>query len=48
VYFVNEFHEVSRSGTVGRPELATAEKGRRFMEGIVKDVTVFVDEFAKW
>jgi creatinine amidohydrolase len=48
VYFVNELHEVSRSGIVGHPELATAEKGKRFLEGIVKDVTAFVDEFGKW
>jgi creatinine amidohydrolase len=48
VYFVNEFHEVSRSGTVGQPELATAEKGKRFLGGIVRGVTAFVDEFGKW
>lgn len=48
VYFVNEFHEVTKNGTVGHPESATAEKGRRFLDGIVRDVTAFVDEFARW
>lgn len=48
VYFVNEFREVSKTGTVGQPELASAEKGRRFLERIIKDVTAFVDEFAQW
>jgi creatinine amidohydrolase len=48
VYFVNEFNEVSKTGTIGQPELATARKGRRFLEGIVQEVTAFVDEFAKW
>jgi creatinine amidohydrolase/Fe(II)-dependent formamide hydrolase-like protein len=48
VYFVNEFHEVTKNGTVGHPELATAAKGKRFLAGIVKDVTTFVDEFEKW
>jgi creatinine amidohydrolase len=48
VYFVNEFHEVTATGTIGHPELATAEKGRRFLEGIVTEVVEFVDEFAKW
>jgi len=48
VYFVNEFHEVTKTGTIGEPELATAEKGERFLDGIVKEVTTFVDEFAKW
>jgi creatinine amidohydrolase len=48
VYFVNEFDEVTKTGTVGHPDLATAEKGTRFLTAIVKDVTAFVDEFAKW
>jgi creatinine amidohydrolase/Fe(II)-dependent formamide hydrolase-like protein len=48
VYFVNEFHEVTKTGTVGHPDLADAKKGKRFLDGIVKDVTTFVDEFAKW
>jgi creatinine amidohydrolase len=48
VYFVNEFHEVSKTGTIGHPDLATAEKGRQFLDGIIDEVTAFVDEFAKW
>ena len=48
VYFVNEFHEVTNTGTIGHPELATSAKGKRFFESIVKDVTAFVDAFAKW
>lgn len=48
VYFVNEFHEVSKSGVVGRPELASAKKGKRFLDGIVTETIRFVDEFAKW
>ena len=48
VYFVNEFHEVTKTGTIGHPDLASAEKGKRFLEGIVQDVMAFVDDFAKW
>ncbi|MSU66513.1 MAG: creatininase family protein [Opitutus sp.] len=48
VYFVNEFHEVSKTGTIGHPELATAAKGKKFFDGTVKEVTTFVDHFAKW
>jgi creatinine amidohydrolase len=48
VYFINEFHEISKSGTVGDPTGATAKKGKSFLEKIIGDVTVFVDEFAKW
>jgi creatinine amidohydrolase len=48
VFFVNEFHEVTESGVIGHPDLATAEKGKRFLNGIVESVGAFVDEFARW
>src|SRR4051812_20164605 len=48
VYFVNEFHEISTSGVVGHPDLATAEKGKRFLDGIVKAVGEFTDHFLTW
>ncbi|HSU56712.1 MAG TPA: creatininase family protein [Candidatus Dormibacteraeota bacterium] len=48
VYFVNEFHEVTRTGTIGHPDLASAEKGKRFLDGIINDVIAFVDDFANW
>lgn len=48
VYFVSEFHENTESGVMGHPELATAEKGRRFFEGIVADATNFLDAYAQW
>jgi creatinine amidohydrolase len=48
VYFVNEFDEVTKTGTIGHPDLASAAKGKRFLEGIVKEVTAFVDHFGKW
>lgn len=48
IYFVNEFDELSKTGTVGFPDMATAEKGKKFVDGIVKDLTAFVDDFVKW
>jgi creatinine amidohydrolase len=48
VFFVNEFHEVTESGVMGHPDLASAEKGRRFLDGIVKDVAGFVEHFLTW
>jgi creatinine amidohydrolase len=48
VYSVNEFHEISASGVVGHPDLATAEKGERFFEAIVGDVTAFVEDLLTW
>jgi creatinine amidohydrolase len=48
IYSVSEFHEISETGVVGRPDLASAEKGARFFEGIVRDITAFVDDFLTW
>jgi creatinine amidohydrolase len=48
VFFVNEFHEVTESGVVGHPDLASAEKGKRFFDGIVAEVSVFVEHFLTW
>ncbi len=47
-YSVNEFHEISSSGVVGHPDLATSEKGRRFFEAIVRDVAAFVEDLLTW
>jgi creatinine amidohydrolase len=48
VFFVNEFHEVTESGVVGHPDLASAEKGKRFLDGIVAEVKQFVEHFLTW
>lgn len=48
VYFVQEFHEMSESGVIGHPDRASAEKGNRFLNGIVTEVSAFVEEFLKW
>jgi creatinine amidohydrolase len=48
VFFVNEFHEVTQSGVIGHPDLATAEKGKRFLDGIVTEVSGFVEHYLTW
>jgi creatinine amidohydrolase len=48
IFFVNEFHEVTQSGVVGYPDLATAEKGKRFFDGIVAEISAFVAHFLTW
>ena len=48
IYYVSEFHELSESGVVGHPDLATAAKGKEFLNAIVKDVTAFIDDFLSW
>jgi creatinine amidohydrolase len=48
VYYVTEFDELSTSGAIGHPDLASAEKGKRFLDGIVREVITFVDDFITW
>ncbi|MCI0333438.1 MAG: creatininase family protein [Planctomycetes bacterium] len=48
VFFVNEFHEVTKSGVMGHPDLASAEKGKQFLDGIVGEVSAFVEHFLTW
>jgi creatinine amidohydrolase len=48
VFFVNEFHEVTQSGVMGHPDRASAEKGKRFLDGIVTEVSAFVEHFSSW
>lgn len=48
VYYVAEFHELSASGVIGHPDLASAEKGKLFLDGIAQEVGEFVDDFLAW
>jgi creatinine amidohydrolase len=48
VYSVNDFHEISTSGVVGHADLATAAKGKLFLDAIVEDVTAFITNFTEW
>lgn len=47
-YEVEEFNDLSESGTVGSPDLATTEKGQRFYNGIIQEVSAFVRDLQKW
>ena len=45
---VNEFDELSETGVLGMPDLATAEKGERFLEAACNGVFRLLDEMAGW
>lgn len=45
---INEFDEISNNGVIGMPELATAEKGKRFLDAAVQSVVTLLDEMATW
>jgi len=47
-YLVEDFHELSETGTVGHPDLASREKGERFLAGIVDEVCAFIHDFQQW
>ncbi len=45
---VSEFDELSPTGVLGMPELATPEKGARFLEAATQAVVALIDEMASW
>ena len=45
---INEFDELSPTGVLGMPELATAEKGSEFLESAARAVVRLIDEIASW
>lgn len=42
------FHQLSTTGAMGDPSLATADKGRHLLEAIVPEIVSFLTEFAGW
>lgn len=46
-YVVNDFDEISESGTLGLPSYATAEKGEAFLNAAAETVRVFLREVFK-
>jgi creatinine amidohydrolase len=45
---INEFDELSPTGVLGMPELATAEKGAQFLESAAQAVLRLIDEMSAW
>jgi len=48
VAMVSEFDELSDSGVLGEPELATVEKGRLFLAGFAESIVEFLEDFRNW
>ena len=44
-YTVNQWPKQSYHGAYGNPGLATREKGRRYVEAFIEDITAFVADF---
>ena len=42
------FEQMTGTGAIGRPDLATVEKGQRLFEVITGRIIEFVREFATW
>ena len=48
IAMVSEFDELSDSGVLGEPELASADKGRQFLDGFAASIVEFLEDFATW
>ena len=48
IAIVSEFDEMSHSGVLGEPELATAEKGKAFLDGFAQSIVEFLKDFRTW
>jgi creatinine amidohydrolase len=48
VVMVEDFEEISETGTIGHPDVASADKGEQFLSGIVEALIAFVKDFATW
>ncbi|HIF07805.1 MAG TPA: creatininase family protein, partial [Gemmatimonadetes bacterium] len=48
VTVAGRFHRLSRTGAMGSPELATAEKGEELLARGASEVVKFVEEFLGW
>jgi creatinine amidohydrolase len=48
VRLAGRFHRKTETGALGRPELATAAKGRSLLEAIAAEVAATIDDFSRW
>ena len=44
----HDFGDLSPSGTLGDPSLATPEKGAKFFAAVVAELAAFIDDFRGW
>jgi creatinine amidohydrolase len=44
----HDFGDLSETGTLGDPSLASAEAGRRFHEAVAEELARFIEDFAGW
>ena len=44
----HDFGDLSPTGTLGDPSLATPEKGKRFFEACIGAIVRFVEDFSRW
>lgn len=45
---ISEFDEISENGVIGMPELASADKGKQFLQAGIEAVTAVIDEMETW
>jgi creatinine amidohydrolase len=48
VALFRRFSAMTASGSLGKPSVASAEKGKSILDAVVEDVVAFVQAFAEW
>lgn len=48
VSLIRRFHRFTAHGPLGRPQCASAEKGRRIVEAATAEIVAFLRDFARW
>jgi creatinine amidohydrolase len=48
VYVPRSFDQITHTGALGHPELATADKGEQIVQAATREVVAFVREFGRW
>jgi creatinine amidohydrolase len=44
----HDFGDLSKSGTLGDPSLASPEQGARFHAAVVEELKIFIEDFSAW
>lgn len=48
VRMFRRFHRITAEGFLGRPDLASPEKGKAILDGVTQQIASFLEDYARW